>query len=123
MADEGAADDRAGVVGSSVGARARGDSRLAQTCETLAGLAPETGWRTLAGPTGEANLYAALPREAVLCLAGAGSEGDADRLTQLAAVLAVGSREPNRFYPGMGTLFLRMMGEAFVAAMRRFSAA
>lgn len=35
-------------------------------------------------------------------------------------LLAVGSREPNRFYPGMGTLFLRMMGEAFVAAMRRF---
>ncbi len=35
-------------------------------------------------------------------------------------LLAVGSREPNRFFPGMGTLFLRMMGEAFVAAMRRF---
>jgi uncharacterized protein len=35
-------------------------------------------------------------------------------------LLAVGSREPNRFFPGMGTLFLRMMGEALVAAMRRF---
>lgn len=35
-------------------------------------------------------------------------------------LLAVGSREQNRFYPGMGTLFLRMMGEAFAAAMRRF---
>ncbi len=35
-------------------------------------------------------------------------------------LLAVGSGEPNRFFPGMGTLFLRMMGEAFVAAMRRF---
>jgi uncharacterized protein len=35
-------------------------------------------------------------------------------------LLAVGSREPNRFFPGMGTLFLRMMGEAFIAAMARF---
>ncbi|MCD9027217.1 DUF484 family protein [Luteimonas sp. BDR2-5] len=36
-------------------------------------------------------------------------------------LIAVGSRDPNRFYPGMGTLFLRMMGEAFAAAMRRFA--
>ena len=36
-------------------------------------------------------------------------------------LLAVGSREPNRFFPGMGTLFLRMMGEAFIAAMGRFA--
>jgi uncharacterized protein YigA (DUF484 family) len=35
-------------------------------------------------------------------------------------LLAVGSRDANRFFPGMGTLFLRMMGEAFIAAMRRF---
>ncbi len=35
-------------------------------------------------------------------------------------LLAVGSHEQNRFFPGMGTLFLRMMGEAFVAAMQRF---
>jgi uncharacterized protein YigA (DUF484 family) len=35
-------------------------------------------------------------------------------------LVAVGSRDPNRFYPGMGTLFLRMMGEAFAAALRRF---
>jgi len=35
-------------------------------------------------------------------------------------LIAVGSRDPNRFFPGMGTLFLRMMGEAFVAAMGRF---
>ena len=73
-------------------ARSRGEARLAQTCEALAGLAPEAGWRALTGPTGEANLYAAHPREAVLCLAGAGPDGDADRLLQLAAVLAVGSR-------------------------------
>ncbi|KLJ02479.1 DUF484 family protein [Luteimonas sp. FCS-9] len=36
-------------------------------------------------------------------------------------LVAVGSRDPNRFYPGMGTLFLRMMGEAFAAAMKRFA--
>jgi uncharacterized protein YigA (DUF484 family) len=35
-------------------------------------------------------------------------------------LLAVGSFAPNRFFPGMGTLFLRMMGEAFVAALHRF---
>jgi uncharacterized protein YigA (DUF484 family) len=37
-------------------------------------------------------------------------------------LVAVGSRDPNRFYPGMGTLFLRMMGEAFAAALKRFDA-
>ncbi|CAN5685907.1 trifunctional transcriptional regulator/proline dehydrogenase/L-glutamate gamma-semialdehyde dehydrogenase [soil metagenome] len=42
----------------------------------------------LPGPTGERNVYALVPREAVLCLA----EDDADLLVQLAAVHAVGSR-------------------------------
>ncbi len=36
-------------------------------------------------------------------------------------LLAVGSRDANRFFPGMGTLFLRMMGETFDTAMRRFA--
>lgn len=36
-------------------------------------------------------------------------------------LVAVGSHDPNRFYPGMGTLFLRMMGEAFAAALARFA--
>jgi len=35
-------------------------------------------------------------------------------------LVAVGSRDPNRFFPGMGTLFLRMMGEAFAVALQRF---
>ncbi len=35
-------------------------------------------------------------------------------------LLAVGSGDPNRFYPGMGTLFLRLMSEALVAALARF---
>ena len=34
-------------------------------------------------------------------------------------LVAVGSSDANRFYPGMGTLFLRMMGEAFAAALLR----
>lgn len=34
-------------------------------------------------------------------------------------LVAIGSRDPNRFYPGMGTLFLRMMGEALAAALAR----
>lgn len=35
-------------------------------------------------------------------------------------LLAVGSGDGNRFYPGMGTLFLRMMAEALVVALQRF---
>jgi uncharacterized protein YigA (DUF484 family) len=35
-------------------------------------------------------------------------------------LLAVGSHEPNRFFPGMGTLFLRMMAESLVVALQRF---
>ncbi|TGV30282.1 DUF484 family protein, partial [Mesorhizobium sp. M8A.F.Ca.ET.142.01.1.1] len=34
---------------------------------------------------------------------------------------AVGSHDPNRFYPGMGTLFLRMMGDALVTGLKRFA--
>ena len=34
-------------------------------------------------------------------------------------LLAVGSHDPNRFFPGMGTLFLRMMGEALAVALQR----
>lgn len=35
-------------------------------------------------------------------------------------LIAVGSRDPNRFFPGMGTLFLRMMGESLAVALKRF---
>lgn len=35
-------------------------------------------------------------------------------------LVAVGSRDPNRFYPGMGTLFLRMMAETLATALQRF---
>lgn len=49
-------------------------------------------------------------------------EVQSSALLPLAGVglVAVGSHDPNRFYPGMGTLFLRMMGEALVEAVRRF---
>ena len=36
-------------------------------------------------------------------------------------LVAVGSRDANRFYPGMGTLFLRMMGESLAVALERFA--
>jgi len=35
-------------------------------------------------------------------------------------LVAVGSRDTNRFFPGMGTLFLRMMGESLATALKRF---
>ena len=35
-------------------------------------------------------------------------------------LVAIGSSDGNRFFPGMGTLFLRLMGEAFAAALSRF---
>ena len=38
-------------------------------------------------------------------------------------LVAVGSSDGNRFFPGMGTLFLRLMGESFIAAMGRFAKA
>ena len=36
-------------------------------------------------------------------------------------LVAVGSRDANRFFPGMGTLFLRMMGESLATALKRFA--
>lgn len=35
-------------------------------------------------------------------------------------LLSIGSADPNRFYPGMGTLFLRLLGETVSAALARF---
>lgn len=61
---------------------------LGQVCARLAALSRAGDSIVLPGPTGERNVYRILPRSSVLCLAG----NDADRLVQLAAVLAVGSR-------------------------------
>ena len=35
-------------------------------------------------------------------------------------MLAVGSHDANRFHPGMGTVFLKLIGEAIAAAVARF---
>jgi uncharacterized protein YigA (DUF484 family) len=35
-------------------------------------------------------------------------------------LVAVGSRDGNRFFPGMGTVFLRMMAESLATALQRF---
>lgn len=61
---------------------------LAALGERLSAQARTGASVALPGPTGENNVYTLAPRPAVLCLAGS----DADRLVQLAAVLAVGSR-------------------------------
>ncbi len=68
-------------------AQAQGLGVLAAACDQAVAESPCGSWQALPGPTGEANLYCVLPRATVLCLA----ENDTDRLTQLAAVLAVGS--------------------------------
>ncbi|UFH49719.1 trifunctional transcriptional regulator/proline dehydrogenase/L-glutamate gamma-semialdehyde dehydrogenase [Pseudomonas sp. KNUC1026] len=60
---------------------------LAEVCEQFAAQSQSGITRLLPGPTGERNSYIILPREHVLCLA----DTEADLLTQLAAVLAVGS--------------------------------
>jgi len=38
-------------------------------------------------------------------------------------MLAIGSHDPNRFHPGMGTVFLKLIGEAVSTALARFPAA
>lgn len=87
---------------------ADGDGRLAPFRDALAGDEPICG---RLHPDKNVVLYGARAEEvqssALLPLPGVG-------------LLAVGSVEPNRFFPGMGTLFLRMMGEAFVVGLQRF---
>lgn len=38
-------------------------------------------------------------------------------------LMAIGSTDPNRFHPGMGTLFLKLIADAVHAALRRFETA
>jgi RHH-type proline utilization regulon transcriptional repressor/proline dehydrogenase/delta 1-pyrroline-5-carboxylate dehydrogenase len=73
-------------------ALAQGLAELAARCDQATAESPVSPWQTLRGATGEANLYAVQPRGHVLGLAAAGVSGDADRLTQLAATLAVGAQ-------------------------------
>jgi len=62
--------------------------RVMGACMALSDAARTGVSMLLPGPTGERNVYSIAPREAVLCLA----VQDSDRLVQLAAALAVGSR-------------------------------
>ena len=64
---------------------------LAHACAQFAAAHPAGLQTTLIGPTGEHNVYRVQARARVLCLTGEHACADADRLTQLAAVLAVGS--------------------------------
>jgi RHH-type proline utilization regulon transcriptional repressor/proline dehydrogenase/delta 1-pyrroline-5-carboxylate dehydrogenase len=80
-------------------AQQQGHAALAQACQRFAAQARTDLSIALPGPTGERNTYTLVPRQAVLCLA----ERDADRLVQLAAVLAVGSRA---VWPGSGAQLL-----------------
>ncbi len=63
-------------------------AELAENCRRFAQQSSSGVTLVLRGPTGERNTYTLLPREAVLCLA----DDEADRLVQLAAILAVGSQ-------------------------------
>lgn len=85
-----------------------GDARLAPFADFLAGDEPLCG---RLHPAKHALLYGdgaeAVQSSALFAVPGL-------------ALVAVGSTEPNRFYPGMGTLFLRMMGESFAAALSRY---
>ena len=65
---------------------------LAHLCATFAATSPAGLETVLRGPTGERNVYRVQARNRVLCLTGEQPHADADRLTQLAAVLAVGCR-------------------------------
>ena len=62
------------------------------------------------------------PEKNTVLYASSADEVQSSALLPLPGVglVAVGSRDGNRFYPGMGTLFLRMMGETLVVALQRF---
>ncbi len=70
----------------------QGRVELIAQCDRFAHHSPVGRWRAMTGPTGEANFYALVPREVVLCLTQDDIQRDARLLQQLAAVLAVGSR-------------------------------
>jgi RHH-type proline utilization regulon transcriptional repressor/proline dehydrogenase/delta 1-pyrroline-5-carboxylate dehydrogenase len=65
---------------------------LAHTCTRFAAAGAAGFEAVLNGPTGERNVYRLRARHRVLCLTGDQASAEEDRLTQLAAVLAVGSR-------------------------------
>ena len=64
-----------------------GNASLSALCQQYGELAQAGTQRVLPGPTGERNTWTLMPRERVLCVA----DDEQDALTQLAAVMAVGS--------------------------------
>jgi RHH-type proline utilization regulon transcriptional repressor/proline dehydrogenase/delta 1-pyrroline-5-carboxylate dehydrogenase len=65
---------------------------LAHVCAEFAAHHPAGLQANLTGPTGERNIYRVQARQRVLCITGQHPGADADRLTQLAALLSGGSR-------------------------------
>lgn len=88
---------------------APGDPRLAVFADALASGEPVCG-RLL--PARNAVLYgehaAQVQSSVLLPLPGIG-------------LLAVGSADPNHFYPGMGTVFVHMMAQSLLTALARFA--
>ena len=80
-----------------------------------------TGFRDILG-SGEPICGRLHPDKNALLYGARADEVQSSALLVLPGVglVAVGSRDGNRFFPGMGTLFLRMMGEALAAALQRF---
>ena len=84
---------------------------------------PRAGSRSAtASPTASRSAVACTRTRTRCCTACAPTRCRSRALLALPGVglVAVGSRDANRFFPGMGTLFLRMMGEALAAGLRRF---
>lgn len=90
-------------------AQAQPVPELAELCQRYAALTQAGTVRLLAGPTGERNSYALLPRHRILCLA----DDEADALAQLAAVSSVGSQV---LWPD--TALHRQLRDALPAAIR-----
>jgi RHH-type proline utilization regulon transcriptional repressor/proline dehydrogenase/delta 1-pyrroline-5-carboxylate dehydrogenase len=72
-------------------AQATGRLPLAHSCARFAAQHPAGLQATLAGPTGERNVYRVQARQRVLCQVGAQPNAQEDLLVQIAAVLAVGA--------------------------------
>ena len=107
---QGSAADTVRAMAASLAEDFNGDRVSIVLLEPIAGL-EESDWLQVVPADNHVLLYGARADEvassALLPLPGIG-------------LVAVGSRDGNRFYPGMGTLFLRMMGETLATALKRF---
>ncbi|MFC0676636.1 DUF484 family protein [Lysobacter korlensis] len=103
--------------------------------QPVEGLAEADWWQVIAADdtrlqpfrdclaTGEPLCGRLQPEKHALLYGARGSEVQSSALIAVPGIglVAVGSRDANRFFPGMGTVFLRMMGEALTAALARFA--